>query len=89
MCGLGPLVDLDRRSTVESGYDDLTAAWNRTQARLPEGWRLDGLRCASTGLLPAERSDDWIAVAVGPDGTEQTHRAPGAIAALEGLADSF
>lgn len=53
----------------------LGARWVATQARLPEGWSLDGLRCASTGLMPAGRSDDWVAVAIGPDGEERSARA--------------
>ncbi len=65
--------------------NDLNAAWARVQAALPEGWTLDGLRCASTGLAEDERSDDWIAVAVGPDGDERRARATGPVAALEGL----
>jgi len=68
---------------------DLTEAWNETQARLPLGWTLDGLRCASTGLRPEERSDDWIAVAAGPDGERTEHRSSDPLAALAGLADSL
>lgn len=69
--------------------DDLTAAWNVTQGRLPEGWTLDGLRCASTGLEPEQRSEDWIAVAVGPAGDEREYRAADPLAALAGLAGTF
>jgi hypothetical protein len=29
---------------------DLAAAWRRAQERLPQGWDLDSLRCASRGL---------------------------------------
>ena len=65
--------------------DALTRVWRATQASLPAGWTLDSLRCASTGLLPRQRSGDWIAGAVGPGGARQTHRAADAIAALEGL----
>ena len=74
---------------VEPKRDDLTAAWVWTQARLPEGWSLDSLRCASIGLQADQRSDDWIAVAVGPDGADRTYRAADAFAALAGLADLF
>jgi hypothetical protein len=65
--------------------DALTQVWRETQANLPAGWALDSLRCASTGLLPRQRSGDWIARAVGPAGARQTHRAADPIAALEGL----
>ncbi len=65
--------------------DDLGQAWSRTQAALPDGWTVDSLRCASTGLSPDERSDDWIAMALGPDGEERASRAPDPVAALEGL----
>ena len=68
---------------------DLTTAWHETQARLPAGWTVDSLRCASSGLDPVQRSDDWIAVAVGPGGEERRHRAPDPIAALAGLAASL
>ena len=35
---------------------------------LPEGWVLQGLRCASVGLLPHQRSERWVAEACGPNG---------------------
>ena len=60
-------------------------AWRETQANLPGGWTLDSLRCASTGILPDQRSGEWIAVAVRPEGARQTHRAADPIAALTGL----
>ena len=69
--------------------DRLTRTWVSTQDRLPEGWTLDGLRCASTGLSTGSRSDDWVAVAIGPAGEERTNRAEDAVTALEGLAGSF
>jgi hypothetical protein len=65
---------------------DLTEAWRRVQARLPAGWQLDSLRCASEGLAPDLRSDDWIAVAIGPGGEERRSRAADPVAALDGLA---
>ena len=71
---------------LEATSDDLTAAWHAAQARLPSGWTLDGLRCASTGLKPGQRADDWIAVAIGPGGEERRHRATDPAAALIGLA---
>ena len=43
-------------------------AWARAAAALPAGWRLEGLRCSSTGLDPSQRGDDWIAEACGPNG---------------------
>ncbi len=69
-----------------SDGDDLDALWSATQARLPAGWSLDGLRCASSGLAPAERSDDWVAVAVGPGGESRSARAQAPDEALEALA---
>jgi len=70
---------------MDTDTNDLTAAWVRVQAALPEGWTLDGLRCASTGLAEEERSDEWIAVAVGPNGEERRARAAEPVAALEGI----
>ena len=69
--------------------DDLSAAWAETQARLPDGWTLEGLRCASTGLSPDQRSDDWIAAAVGPDSVEREARAGDPLEALAALASSL
>lgn len=46
----------------------LTDYWNRADAAKPLGWRLEGLRCASTGLVPEQRSDRWLAEACGPQG---------------------
>lgn len=46
----------------------LTEAWNTAQAALPAGWRLEGLRCTSTGLAPEHRRDRWLAEACGPEG---------------------
>jgi hypothetical protein len=63
----------------------LSEAWARAASALPPGWELDGLRCASTGLSPAERSDEWIAIAIGPAGQVVRHPADDPIAALEGL----
>ena len=68
--------------------DELSAAWAETQAHLPDGWTLEGLRCASTGLSADQRSDDWIAVAVGPDSVEREARAGDPIRALAALASS-
>lgn len=45
----------------------LTDAWNSATSALPAGWRLEGLRCTSTGLSPSQRGDDWIAEACGPN----------------------
>ncbi len=63
----------------------LSAAWARAPAALPPDWELDGLRCASTGLSPEERSEEWIAVTIGPASQEIQHRAEDPLAALEGL----
>ena len=67
------------------GDFDLGAAWRETEALLPAGWRMDGLRCASTGLRLEDRSEEWIAVAVDGSGAEVHHRASSADAALRGL----
>lgn len=64
--------------------DDLTIAWKRTQDRLPPGWTLDSLRCAST-LASGDRSDDWVAVAIEESGEEHRFRAADPVAALDGL----
>lgn len=67
---------------------DLAGTWQEIQAQLPEGWTLDSLQCASTGLDPAQRSDDWVAVAIGPGGAERRSQAPDPVAALVGLISS-
>ena len=69
--------------------DDLTKVWRDAEGRLPPGWRLDGLRCASTGLNPGERSADWIAAAVSQNGQERRHRASDPVSAIVGLADDL
>jgi len=74
---------------VDPDHELLMAAWTATERSLPGGWRLDGLRCASTGLGEEQRSDDWLAVAIGPDGSERSHRAADPVAALSGLAAGF
>jgi hypothetical protein len=51
---------------ADTGSDELSELYRMTDAALPDGWRLDGLRCQSTGLEPDQRSDAWRAVAVGP-----------------------
>jgi hypothetical protein len=72
-----------------SDTDAVTRAWHEAEERLPQGWQLEGLRCASTGLGEEDRSDDWIAVAVGPSGEERVFRAADPVAALVGLAAAF
>lgn len=74
---------------VEPSTDELTVAWRSAQARLPLGWVVDSLRCASTGLEAGRRSDDWVAVAVGPNEQRREQRARDPVSALGGLADSF
>ena len=69
--------------------DALAAAWARVEAGLPPGWSLEALRCASSGLRPDQRSQDWVAVAVGPDSAERQASAGDPIEALEALAASF
>lgn len=70
------------------GTDDLSKIWATVEARLPPGWNLDGLRCASASLRQEDRSDDWIAVAIDPGGDERTFQAEDPVAALEGLGES-
>ena len=74
---------------MDTDTDTLGAAWLAAQERLPDGWQLDGLRCASSGLSPEQRSDDWVAVAMGPAGEQRTHRAADPFDALTGLTESF
>lgn len=56
---------------------------------MPAGWTLDSLRCASTGLAVGQRSDDWVALAVGLAGEQHEHRASDPVAALDGLVTSL
>lgn len=65
----------------------VASAWNTAAGMLPDGWTLDSLRCASTSLAPADRSDDWIAQATGPTGHIREFRAPEPDQALLGLAE--
>lgn len=46
---------------------DLVAAWEAAEAAAGPGWRVQGLRCTSTGLEPHVRGDRWRAEACGPD----------------------
>jgi hypothetical protein len=69
--------------------DDLLAAWRATDAALPAGWHLDALRCASTGLDPASRCDDWVAAAAGPGGARLQRRSASAAQALAELASAL
>jgi hypothetical protein len=68
-----------------SDTNELNRLWEEVEAQLPDGWSLHGLRCASTGLSPDQRSEEWIAVAVGPSGEERTSRAEEPETALRGL----
>jgi len=61
-------------------------AWVETDAAMPLGWHLDSLRCASTGLAPEQRSDRWLAVAIGPHGEKVEAEDGEPVAALEALA---
>jgi hypothetical protein len=64
---------------------ELGNAWSSTAAALPPGWRLDSLRCASTGLERHERSEDWLAIALDADGAEVVARGGDALVALHEL----
>ena len=68
---------------------DMSRVWAEVEEQLPTGWRLDGLRCASTGLTPEERSEEWVAVAIGPEGETRTCQAAEPDLALRGLARVF
>jgi hypothetical protein len=46
----------------------ISDAWASAAAALPDGWFLEGIRCASTGLRPEQRSERWVAEACGPAG---------------------
>jgi hypothetical protein len=61
-------------------------AWIETEAAMPLGWHLDSLRCASTGLAPEQRSDRWLAVAIGPAGEKLEAEGGEPVAALGALA---
>ena len=67
---------------------DLAELWRHAAVVMPDGWRLDALRCASTGLEPDQRSDDWTAIAVGPEGEERSATAATPTAAIETVATS-
>ena len=51
-----------------SDVPSITDFWRSAEAALPDGWALQGLRCGSTGLEPAQRSEMWVAEACGPAG---------------------
>jgi hypothetical protein len=70
---------------MDTDPPDVGTAWARVQASLPEGWSIDSLRCASEGLAVEQRADDWVAVAVGPEGEERRTRSADPVAALEAL----
>jgi hypothetical protein len=70
---------------MDADPETLADAWRRAQEQLPNAWQLDGLRCGSTGLTPEERSDDWVAVATGPDGAQRTFQAADPFDALAGV----
>jgi hypothetical protein len=40
-------------------------AWKATDGQLPDGWAVESLQCASISLRDTDRSEDWIATAVG------------------------
>jgi hypothetical protein len=72
-------------TSMSADPSDLARVWADTAASLPPGWELGGLRCASTGLTPEDRSEEWIVIATGPDGLEVKHQAAEPRDALEGL----
>ena len=64
---------------------EIAALYAETEAALPTGWSLDGLRCESIGLAPAQRSADWRAVARAPDGRTVEGHGQDPRAAIEDL----
>ena len=54
----------------------ISDAWASAEAALPRGWFLQGIRCASEGLEPDQRSDLWVAEACGPAGECEIVNAP-------------
>jgi hypothetical protein len=65
--------------------DELGRRYLALQQSLPAGWLLDGVRCASSGLEPDQRSDAWQAVARAADGVSITGSGLTAFAALDDL----
>lgn len=63
----------------------MDSAWLSAEAAMPIGWRMDSLRCASTGLAPEQRSDAWVAVAAGPHGEKVEAQGIEPVAALTAL----
>jgi len=59
----------DRTPDTRGGDSDaLVRAWQTAAEKLPSRWRLDGIRCTSTGLAPGERGERWRALAVDAGG---------------------
>ena len=58
----------------------LSEEWRRVEASLPSGWRLDRLH-----LEADDGSNDWLAVAVAPNGSQLTSRAPEPVDAVRAL----
>ncbi|HEX3219017.1 MAG TPA: hypothetical protein VHU77_03150 [Candidatus Limnocylindria bacterium] len=54
--------------TAPTSPTPITDAWASVEASLPQGWFLEGIRCASSGLSPDQRSERWVAEACGPAG---------------------
>ncbi len=77
------------RELVPGDTPDLSAIWRDAPSWLPEGWQLDSLRCASDSLDPAERSTDWFAVSIGPEGVELSVRGATADDAVAGLREKL
>ena len=52
---------------------------------MPPGWRVDSLRCTSTGIQAHERSEGWRTLGHGPDGDIEEVDGLDPIAALQEL----
>lgn len=67
--------------------DRVGLAWARAQRDLPPDWRLDSLRCASTGLDIDQRSERWRAIGHGPGGATEEVEDADPVAALNSLVE--
>ena len=65
----------------------LGVIWNEVEGGLAPCWHVDSLRCASIGLEPQQRSDEWIGMAVADDGREVRYQASTPAKALRGLTE--
>jgi hypothetical protein len=55
------------KATQCLGMSTLTEAWHDAASAAPNGWNVQGLRCASKAIDTDRRTSWWIAEACGPD----------------------